>query len=126
MLRVTFGFMGGRRCEPIGTNGDDSLSMCTECGPGIAGQCKQWMERKSLVMQDQCDSKGKCPVTFDEGLTITGDPPAAPQTSPEKSPEPPSNDPPQQQQSTNPQTPQSPDPDKMSGPRSPARIRTNL
>jgi hypothetical protein len=49
-LRATFGFMGGRRCEPIGNNGDNSLSMCKECEPGLKGQCKQWMQRKSLVM----------------------------------------------------------------------------
>lgn len=48
-LRLSFGLMGGSRCEPTGRTvktgeGRWGLNECSECEPGLTGRCRRWVQ----------------------------------------------------------------------------------
>jgi RHS repeat-associated protein len=134
MLRATFGFTGGRRCERTGTSvnnwqGRFATSQCVECEAGLAGQCRQWIE---LVPMDRDECKNECTME-DEPIDVPRPPPPPP-TDPirdvrneerqqfQQSKQPRTGSGPVSTQNINSNTPPSPDPNK---PKPGANTRTN-
>lgn len=81
-IRATYGFLGGKRCEPTGRLVSDSrgrwgLNECTECEPGLTGKCRRWMELTSIDAAKSKPAENTAPkvtkVNFGEGLEIVGD-----------------------------------------------------